>query len=142
MRAINIYNKCYKPDRFRNEVTRKSRDNLIDISTRKDLEAVSKIVLDDILLSVDAQVYKGKAGYMGVAETFWHKKLPDGHFTSKNEKVEVSEDGTLGYVFGEHSFLKAEDNSVFEHVHHLYVWRKHKGIWKMAAIHISHPQKE
>ena len=120
----------------------KAWDNLMDIATRKDLEAVSEIVLDDIVLSVDTQVWEGKTGYMGVAEGFWHKFLPDGRFTSKNEKIEVSKDGTLGYVFGTHSFLKADDNSVFEHVHHLYVWRKHEGDWKMAAIHISHPPKQ
>ena len=61
---------------------------------------------------------------------------------SENTKIEVSKDGTLGYVFGTHSFLKAEDNSVFEHVHHLYVWRKHEDTWKMEAIHISHPPKQ
>ena len=114
----------------------------MNIASMKDLEAVSEIVIDDVLLSVDGRVWVGKAGYLEVAKGLWGEFLPDGRFISENMRVEVSEDRTLGYVFGTHSFLKADDDSVFEHVHHLYVWRKYEGRWKMAAIHISHPQPQ
>jgi len=124
------------------ESLEKAWDNLMDIATRGDLEAVSEIVMDDIVLNVDTEVFVGKAGYMGAAENLWHKVLPEGHFTSKNERIEVSNDGTLGYICGEHSFIKAEDGSVFLSVNHIYVWKKHEGKWKMAAIQVSTPKKQ
>jgi ketosteroid isomerase-like protein len=120
----------------------KAWDNLIEIATRKDLEAVSEIVLDDIVLSVDTQVWTGKEAYLGVAGEVWKNVSPKGYYKSENTKIEVSNDGTLGYVFGTHTFLKTEDDSVFDHVHHLYVWKKHEDVWKMTAIHISHPPKQ
>ena len=119
---------------------REAWDNLMYIATMKDLEAVSEIVDDDVILSVDGQVMKEKEGYLGAAKGLWHDFLPDGRFISENQRIEASKDKTLGYVFGTHSFIK-DDNTVVDHVHHLYVWRKHDDKWKMVALHITHPQQ-
>jgi hypothetical protein len=95
-------------------------DNLMNIASMKDLEAVSEIVDDDVLLSVDGQVWKGIESYLAAAKGLWHDHLPDGRFISDNQRIEVSKDKSLGYVFGTHSFIK-DDDTVVEHVHHLYV---------------------
>ena len=117
----------------------KAWENLMDIAERRDVEAASNIITDDILLSVDTNVFRGSSAYLELAGNLW-SSLPEFKVKFKNERIEASKDGSLGYIFGEHGFVRADDQSVLDWVHHLYVWKKDAGEWKMAAIHISHPQ--
>ena len=104
----------------------------LNIASKKDIDAITNEVLDDVLVCLNGNVFRGKETYRNLVSNAW-KNSPSGTYTWKNDKVETSKDGTLGYIFGEHSFIS--QGKVVGTTLHLYVWKKHNDQWKMAAVH-------
>jgi len=107
-------------------------EHYLNIASKRDLDAITNEVLDDVLVCVNGTVFRGKEQYRKVVGAAWKDASP-GTYTSKNDKVETSKDGTLGYIFGEHTFISEEIES--RTTHHLYVCKRHNNEWKVAAVH-------
>jgi ketosteroid isomerase-like protein len=108
--------------------------DLYNIVSNKDVERLSKVLADDVILhNADGAIVEGKEAYLKAASDIW-PTIPDFTLTGEESRVVVSDSGDLGVSAGEHRSIFNESGEMVGKWLHTLVWKKNDDGWKMKVF--------
>lgn len=115
----------------------KAWEKLLEVNSNKDVKGLTDLLDENIIWNyLDGSTIIGREAYVKVPEEAW-EVMPDYTVKSKEERIEVSDSGDLGYLIGEHYSVANDTGEELGRWKHIFVWKKVDGDWKVTAVSMN-----
>jgi len=112
-------------------------EELLIVVSNKDLPGLSELLDENVVWNyLDGSTLVGRDAYLKVPKEAW-LVMSDFTVKSREEKVEVSDSGDLGYLIGEHYSVSDDTGEELGRWKHIFIWKKVGGDWRVTAVSMN-----